>query len=164
MIEVFKKMEERDGYSISNHGRVRNDLNNRFVKGSRDKDGYITFNLGRLVIDLKLHRMVAKYFIENPLNKETVNHIDGDKTNNRVDNLEWATRSENSKHAYENGLLKIPNNGRGYNNKMCKLDKEDSLKIKIKYKSGKYTQAELAKLFGVHQVTIGRIVNNKRFI
>lgn len=58
-----------------------------------------------------IHRLVAQAFIPNPHNKKTVNHIDGDKLNNKVDNLEWMTYSENNKHAYDNKLKIHPFTG-----------------------------------------------------
>lgn len=55
-----------------------------------------------------VHRLVAIAFLDNPLNKETVNHIDGDKSNNNLSNLEWSTYAENNEHGRKNGLLKPP--------------------------------------------------------
>lgn len=62
---------------------------------------------------VKIHRLVAETFILNPLGKPCVNHIDGNKLNNNVNNLEWVTISENTMHAYKNGLLKILRDDKG---------------------------------------------------
>lgn len=99
--------EKETNYSVSNEGYVRNDTNNRILTNSLQQ-GY--HHVG-LTIDGKLrrfrvHRLVAIAFIGNPLNKPYVNHINGERNDNRVENLEWSTPSENTQHAFDTGLAK----------------------------------------------------------
>lgn len=109
-IEGFEKI-----YQVSNLGNVRSldrllrngrNLKGRVLKKTPDKDGYltITFSVNGKHACPKVHRLVAIAFIPNHESKSEVNHKDGDKTNNKVSNLEWVTRLENITHAYENGL------------------------------------------------------------
>lgn len=89
-------------YSVSDCGEIRNDRTGAQVNTYRHPEGYRIASLpdkGTRKIFF-VHRLVASAFIPNPENKPTVNHIDGDKTNNRVANLEWATFSENALHSY----------------------------------------------------------------
>ena len=103
----------REDYEISNFGAVRrkkrSPANKRIdpspyhlLKPKRQRNGYLKVRIGSK--EMRVHRLVALAFIPNPMNKPDVNHIDGNKENNRVENLEWVTKSENMKHAYENGL------------------------------------------------------------
>lgn len=123
--EVWKDIKGWEGkYQISNLGNVKSvyrtvnymfkgkektrRIYERILKKAINKFGYEYVNLtdNYKAKKLKVHRLVAEAFIPNPLNKRTVNHIDGNKLNNCVDNLEWATYIENQHHAIEKGLWK----------------------------------------------------------
>ena len=97
-------------YYITEDGRCYNSITNKFLKGqSNYKNGYLSYNLTFPDGSKKrmyAHRLVATAFIPNPQNKSEVNHIDGNKLNNCVDNLEWATSSENKIHAITTELRK----------------------------------------------------------
>lgn len=107
-MEKWKNILGFDGnYQISNYGNVKSFINNIILKPGiaskrNNKQGYKVVNLkGKLYY---IHRLVAEAFIPNIANKPQINHIDGNKLNNKVDNLEWCTNSENIKHAYKIGL------------------------------------------------------------
>lgn len=94
-METFKKIENFNNYSISNFGNVRNDKTGRILKYYTKPSGYKQVQLGRKTIPQYVHRLVAIAFIPNTDNKPQVNHINGDKGDNRAENLEWVTASEN---------------------------------------------------------------------
>ena len=94
-METFIKIENYNNYSISNLGNVRNDKTDRILKSYIKPSGYKQVQLGRKTIPQYIHRLVAIAFIPNIENKPQVNHINGNKGDNRVENLEWVTASEN---------------------------------------------------------------------
>ena len=100
MAEDWKPIDFNNIYYISNCGQVKNTKTDRILK-PRIIKGYYTILLrdqNQLQKSFLIHRLVAKYFIPNPENKPTVNHIDRNRTNNNYNNLEWNTRLENCQH------------------------------------------------------------------
>lgn len=110
MEEIWKPVACNENYEVSNFGNIRN-LKGHLLSQHDNGHGYKNVSLyykGSHKI-LYVHRVVAEAFIENPENKSEVNHLDGNKGNNIVSNLEWCTRSENGKHAWNAGLKKVTN-------------------------------------------------------
>lgn len=109
MQEIWKDIDNFENiYQISNLGRIKNLKFNRILKSvlSKHPKPYPTIGLYKKNARkyTNLHVLIAKAFIPNPHNKPFVNHIDGDKTNNKLENLEWVTCKENIDHAYAIGL------------------------------------------------------------
>lgn len=127
--EIWKDIRGYKGlYQISSSGKIRSvdreitqekdgTVFTRKMKGRELKTGILNsgyqvvwLSKNGIVKALTIHRLVAKAFIPNPQNKKDINHIDGNKTNNKASNLEWTTRSENVKHSHE--FLERKSNGR----------------------------------------------------
>lgn len=110
-MEIFKAIEGYEGmYEISTYGNV---ISNHFGKRKVLKQAMMTSGYKMIILkkdgnqkSLSVHRLVAIHFLPNDDCLEQVNHIDGNKLNNNLSNLEWCTRSQNIKHMYDNGLKK----------------------------------------------------------
>lgn len=108
-MEQWKPIEGTDGkYEVSNLGHVRtNGKRPGLLTLTKQKSGYryamIQLSNGKQK-NCRVHRLVAEHFLPNPDNMKEVNHKDGNKDNNRADNLEWCTRSHNVKHSFDTGL------------------------------------------------------------
>jgi len=102
-MEKWKKILQSNNYEISDNGNFRN-KKDRLLKLNVNARGYLYCNISTKgkVTKVKIHILVAKCFVDNIQNKETVNHIDGNKLNNHYSNLEWLTRKENVQHYFKN--------------------------------------------------------------
>lgn len=163
--EEFRDVPGFEGrYQVSNFGRIKSihgkgkGVGNGplFTYGFIDSVGYrqVTFRISNKRHCLRVHRLVANAFLaEGRSDQNFVNHIDGDKLNNHVSNLEWATHTENLRHAINTGLLDT----KGEKSVNSKLTEEQVLQIRQLYHTK--TQSQLAEQFGIGRRHIGDIVN-----
>lgn len=152
-------------FSVSSEGKVYSKRTNKILKLTLSKSGYNCFATrleGRdgKCIFLRAHRLVAEAFIPNPENKPFVNHKNANKTDNRVENLEWVTAQENSIHARDMGLLSPL---RGESSPTSKLKEADVLYIRENFKARcrEFGARALGKKFGVDKTTIMSVVERK---
>ena len=171
MEEVWVDIENYEGqYRISNFGNVwttarkwtcgKSNTSNRetpegIVKTWKSIYGYemVDLRLNSKTKKISIHRLVAMHFLNNINNLPMVNHIDGKKSNNRVDNLEWCDGDYNMKHAVETGLIVS-----GEKNKHRLLSDAEANEVRKIYKYIK-NQVKIANAYGVSQQTISRAVN-----
>lgn len=168
--EIWKDIPGFDGYQASTLGRIKV-LRKQVINGKSkklcwrkekilsnkpSKDGYISVCLNKTLAKKSwlAHRLVALAFLSNPDNKLFVNHKNGIKHDNQVENLEWCTRSENGIHAVETGLHTALRGEINGNHRLTKAEV-----IEIRNSDG--TQKEIANRFGIGRTTVQYIKKRK---
>ena len=154
-IEIWKPIPISGNYEASSLGRIRN-VTTGTILCQRNKHGYLAINMEKRKGKSKMylvHRLVCLAFLPNPENKPCVNHKDGVRTNNRLENLEWVTHRENSHHARI--VLGWKHLG--------KLSVEQAMEIKILYSKKKRNGMKLAIQFKVSDGAIYKIINGQSF-
>jgi len=154
-MEILKEIKDYKGlYKISNLGVIKSEITNKILKNKLNSKGYFCVNLYKNKISKThtIHRLLAVYFIENLNKYPCVNHIDGNKINNNLNNLEWCSYSENNKHAYDIGLKKMSE----YNKKIL-FKKVIDNNTKIIYNSIK----EASIKNNINYTTLGLKLNNR---
>ncbi len=154
-------------YSITRDGRIwtkrRQGSDGRWIKAQFDKDGYrvITLCKNGKYTNHKLHRLIAKKFILNPLNKPEINHLNGIKDDNRIINLNWVTSKENDLHARKKGLT----NTSGEDNGSSKLTWEQVDEIrKYHIPRNGITKRKPWEKYGIKYAQYREIVANRSWI
>lgn len=153
--EVVESAEE--GYFASPRGNVYN-RHGEIMVGVVDRCGYRHISINKK--NRNVHRIIAETFIPNPSNLPCVNHKDGNKLNNSVDNLEWCTHSENTTHAYSAGLEQRACGERHHAHKLSNEDVKYIRRVYIK-RDKQFGATALSKRFAVDRTTIHDIVNEK---
>lgn len=164
----MKRIKGFPDYLIAKDGRVFSLKSKKFLKKTLHKrDGYFYYTLfignGKNK-KVKIHRLIALHYLPNPNNHPCINHIDGNKKNNSIKNLEWCTHSHNNKHAYDIGLKsKERPDIAGVKNFNSKFSERDLLEIRKLLDSGAKV-SDIANKFGVNITTIYDIRKGKTYV
>lgn len=159
--EKWETVKDFPNYLISSDGRVMNKKTLKFVKPvihCRDRQHVVNLWRNNKAKLFSLYRLLAIHFIPNPNNKPHINHINGDRSDFSLENLEWCTPSENSIHAYQTGLN---DPGKGLNHNRCMLSEQDIILLRRWYKSGFYDRSKLGKIFNVSKGYASKVAKGK---
>ena len=162
--ELWKSLEEYKGIRVSSIGRIWKAANKSrkeriLTEFPKDRDGYCRVSVQKLDgtwTSQPVHRLVAKAFIPNPDNKQAVNHIDGNRQNNRIENLEWVTPKENVIHSVRFGSRRVC---KKVHKKTILTDFQISQIDKLRET---YTVNQIAKLFNIEYQSLKNIIHKKK--
>jgi hypothetical protein len=168
------KNEQHPSVKNEQHPSVKNEqqtaktqtLKGRILKPHTNSSGYYQINLNRKSVrtTFAIHQLVAQAFLDNRSRKPLVNHINGIKTDNNVNNLEWATYSENLEHAYKNRLRRaVKTNEVASKNYKRKLTEQQVREIKLLIAAKSLTLKQIANQYDVGRSTIGSIKSGRNW-
>lgn len=164
--ELVYQSESYPKFEVSNTGQLRNTKTKHIYKQHLNHQGYyqVCVSLGSRSSKkvFKIHRAVAETFVENPYNKQIINHIDGIKTNNNAANLEFVTHQENTIHAVKNGLTHY-NYGEDVHNAKFTNDEVRHIREIYIENDKEFGCCALAKKYNVNHSVISRIIHNKHY-
>lgn len=158
----MKQVKDFPSYYIDENSNIYSTLTNKVLKHGIDSKGYKQVNLSRdsKVSTCRVHRLIAIAYIPNPENKPCVNHINGIRTDNRIENLEWCTKSENAIHAYKTGLFIVTDRmksvGRVSGKINCRKAQESNKKAVLHTEYGIFYESakEAADILGMKYANI----------
>lgn len=162
--ELWKPLSEYKGIEVSSIGRIRKAANKSrkeriLTEFPKDRDGYCRCSVQKLDgtwTSQPVHRLVAKAFLSNEDNKSSVNHIDGDRSNNKVENLEWVTPKENVYHSFKYGARRkckeVPRKTILTDFQISQIDRLREL----------YTVNQIANLFNIEYQSLKNIIHKKK--
>jgi predicted XRE-type DNA-binding protein len=160
-MEIWKKIKGFENYEVSSYGMVKSLYfkKEKILKFNISNAGYkyVVLSNKSKKKTFNIHRLVALNFLNNFNNKKCVNHINENKLDNNVLNLEWCTYSENRKHSLNTGTYK--NVSENHHN--CKLSKLQVIKILKLIREKKHTQLQISKIFNINQSTVSDIKTKK---
>ena len=159
--EILKPMKEYDYlYGITNKGRVVNLITNT-VLTNKVSNGYwyTTIQINKKIYNIRIHRMIAIYFVKGRTKEmDCVNHIDGNKLNNSLDNLEWVNVTINNYHMHEYGLVK-----RGSECKQSKINEEIAMKIYNEHHINGLSYNQIRDKYNISKTIIGKVCRKERW-
>lgn len=173
--EIWKIIEDYPDYMVSNKGRVKSMarivnysngggehlLEDIIMKGRINNMGYWQISLfkNKKPKTKTIHRLMGIAFVPNPKNNPEINHINGIKHDNRIENLEWTTRSGNATHACKIGLM-----GKEETHPMATINNGEVLAIKQLLRYSKISKVKIGEMFGTSNYVIDKINNGKNWL
>jgi hypothetical protein len=148
-------------YQVSSLGEIRH-ASGKQVGQWKSSQGYALARLSSPRATVRVHRIVAAAFIQNPLQKPAINHIDCNRSNNKAENLEWCTQTENLRHSHRLGRMQ-KDYWTGKRSPSAVLSDDQVKTMRIMYETGRWSFSQLGEVFGVSKRCVGRAISGETY-